>query len=58
MPMAHIELTTSDWHGTVEQLGGAAVLEQEARATGAFLRPREVRCGVDLCASCSPIVSA
>jgi hypothetical protein len=48
MPMAHIELTTSDWHGTVEQLGGAAVLEQEARATGAFLRPREVRCGVDL----------
>jgi hypothetical protein len=48
MAMAHIELTTSDWHGTVEQLGGAAMLEQEARATGAFLRPREVRCGVDL----------
>ncbi len=42
------ELTGSDWIGTVERLGGAAVLEREARATGAFRRPREVRCGVDL----------
>src|SRR5882672_4395251 len=48
MGMAHAELTGSDWGGTVGQLGGAAVLEQEARATGAFLRPREVKCGVDL----------
>lgn len=48
MVMAHSELTTSDWDGTVEQLGGAAMLEQEARATRAFLRPREVKCGVDL----------
>jgi hypothetical protein len=46
--MAHVELTGSDWGGTVERLGGAAVLEPEARATGAFLRPREVKCGVDL----------
>lgn len=34
--------------GTVERLGGAEVLEQEARATGAFRRPREVKSGVDL----------
>ena len=48
MAMTHVELTGSDWGGTVERLGGAAVLEREARATGAFLRPREVKCGVDL----------
>src|SRR5262245_17146383 len=41
-------LTGSDWAGTVDRLGGADVLEQEARATGAFLRPREVKSGVDL----------
>ena len=46
--MTHAELTGSDWTGTVDRLGGAEVLEQEARATGAFLRPREVKCGVDL----------
>ena len=46
--MAHIALATSDWDGTVDRLGGASALEQEARATGAFARPREVKCGVDL----------
>ena len=46
--MTHSGLTTSDWSGTVEQLGGAEALEQEARATGAFERPREVKCAVDL----------
>ena len=48
MGMAHAELTGSDWGGTVERLGGASSLEGEARATGAFLRPREIKCGVDM----------
>jgi hypothetical protein len=48
MAMAHAELTGSDWSDTVERLGGVGLLEQEARATGAFQRPREVKCGVDL----------
>jgi len=48
MGMTHAELSGSDWSGTVERLGGAGVLEQEARATGAFRRPREVKCGVEL----------
>jgi IS4 transposase len=48
MGMTHAGLTGSDWTGTVDRLGGADVLEQEARATGAFLRPREVKSGVDL----------
>ena len=48
MGMTQAELTGSDWSGTVERLGGAGLLEQEARATRAFRRPREVKCGVDL----------
>jgi hypothetical protein len=48
MGMTHAELAGSDWSDTVERLGGAGVLEREARATGAFRRPREVKCGVDL----------
>jgi hypothetical protein len=48
MGMTHAGLTGSDWSGTVDRLGGAGMLEEEARATGAFRRPREVRCGVDL----------
>lgn len=48
MGMTHAELTGSDWSGTIERLGGAGFLEQEARTTGAFQRPREVKCGVDL----------
>lgn len=47
MAMAQIELTGSDWDGTVARLGGEAKLEQEGRATGAFRRPRAVRCAVD-----------
>jgi hypothetical protein len=47
MAMAHSELTTSDWDRTVERLGGADALEVEARETGAFQRPREVKCAVD-----------
>lgn len=48
MVMTQAELTGSDWCGTIERLGGAGVLEEEARSTGAFRRPREVKCGVDL----------
>lgn len=48
MGMTHAELTGSDWTGTVERLGGAGVLEQEARATGAMRRARAVKNGVDL----------
>jgi hypothetical protein len=48
MGMTHAGLTGSDWISTVDRLGGAEALEREARATGAFLRPREVMCGVDL----------
>jgi Transposase DDE domain len=48
MGMAQAGLTGSEWSGTVERLGGAGVLEEEARATKAFRRPREVKCGVDL----------
>src|SRR5262249_49322551 len=48
MGMTHAGLTGSDWTGTVDRLGGAEVLEREARATGAVLRPREVKCAVDL----------
>jgi hypothetical protein len=48
MGMTHAELTGSDWTSTVDALGGAGVLEQEARATSAFRRPREVKSAVDL----------
>lgn len=46
--MAHAELTEAGWDSTVGQLGGADLLEAEARETGAFVRPREIRCAVDL----------
>lgn len=46
--MVHAELAGSDWIGTVDTLGGVEILEQEARATGAFRRAREVKSGVDL----------
>ena len=48
MGMAHENLTASEWDRTVERLGGGALLEQEARETLAFQRPREVKSGVDL----------
>lgn len=46
--MAHAELIDAGWDGAVEQLGGADLLEAEARETKAFERPREIKCGVDL----------
>ena len=45
--MAHGDLTGSDWTATVDRLGGAQALEEEARETGAFERPRKVTCAVD-----------
>jgi Transposase DDE domain len=45
--MIHESLSNSGWLGTIERLGGAAQLEQEARETGAFGRARAVACAVD-----------
>jgi Transposase DDE domain len=44
--MTHATLTQTDWDGTVERLGGADLLEAEAREAGAFKRPREVKSAV------------
>jgi hypothetical protein len=41
-------LLSKDWSAVVTRLGGAASLDRTARATKAFLRPREIRCAVDL----------
>ncbi len=46
--MRRESLIQADWLSTVEHLGGATHLEEEARALGAFRRAREVRCAVDL----------
>ena len=46
--MAHAKLIDADWSGTVELLGGARLLEAEARETKAFERPREIKCAVDV----------
>src|SRR4051794_15768919 len=41
-------LLNEDWSHVVTRLGGEASLDQTARATKAFLRPREIRRAVDL----------
>lgn len=41
-------LLNQDWQATVEQLGGAAALDQSARATKAFTRVRQFKSAVDL----------
>ena len=41
-------LMTEDWDAVLESLGGAEALEAGARQTGAFVRPRKIRCAVDL----------
>jgi hypothetical protein len=46
--MTHESLVERDWRETVDRLGGAARLEQSARATRAFLRAREIASAVDL----------
>src|ERR1700722_220106 len=41
-------LLHDDWSSVVARLGGAAALNATARATKAFMRPREIRCATDL----------
>jgi hypothetical protein len=41
-------LVNEDWDGLVARLGGTAALEESARETGAFVRPRKIRSAVDL----------
>ena len=40
-------LSNVDWLRTVDRLGGAEVLEEEARECGAFQRKRKIECAVD-----------
>ena len=46
--MTHESLLNELWQATVTQLGGAAAIETPARELRAFLRPRAVKCAVDL----------
>jgi hypothetical protein len=46
--MSSESLSNRDWLKIVERLGGARALETSARATKAFVRPREVACATDL----------
>jgi hypothetical protein len=40
-------LSNADWLRTVDRLGGAELLEEEARAFGAFQKARKIECAVD-----------
>jgi len=40
-------LSNTDWLRTVHRLGGAELLEEEAREFGAFQKARKVKCAVD-----------
>jgi hypothetical protein len=40
-------LSNADWLRTVDRLGGAELLEEEAREFGAFQKARNVKCAVD-----------
>lgn len=46
--MTHESLVNEDWQSVVAQLGGATALNESARETKAFLRPREIKDAVDL----------
>lgn len=46
--MTHESLFNRDWQSIVARLGGAKKLDASARATKAFLRPREIRSAIDL----------
>ena len=46
--MKTASLLNEDWSKVVTRLGGAAALDQTARATKACPRPREFRCATDL----------
>lgn len=45
--MSTESLANDDWVATIERFGGHALLEKEARKTGAFMRARAVTCAVD-----------
>src|SRR6516165_4117888 len=40
-------LSNADWLRTVDRLGGSEMLEEEARAFGAFQKARKIECAVD-----------
>jgi hypothetical protein len=40
-------LSNADWVRTIDRLGGAELLEEEAREFGAFQKARKVKCAVD-----------
>src|SRR4051794_41810172 len=46
--MRHESLSSRDWDEIVARLGGARALDESARETKAFLRPRCIRCAADL----------
>jgi hypothetical protein len=46
--MRHESLVNEDWSSIVARLGGADALDATARATKAFLRPRQITNAVDL----------
>lgn len=46
--MTHESLVNGDWQGVVDRLGGATALGASAKATKAFVRPREIKTAVDL----------
>jgi hypothetical protein len=46
--MIRDSLLNRDWDGVIDRLGGAKALETSARETKAFLRPRGVKCAVDV----------
>jgi hypothetical protein len=46
--MRHESLVNEDWLSVIDRLGGAETLETTARATKAFLRPREITNALDL----------
>jgi hypothetical protein len=46
--MRHESLVNEDWNSIVARLGGADALDATARATKAFLRPRQITNAVDL----------
>lgn len=45
--MSRESLSNADWLRTLDRLGGAELLEQEAREFGAFTRARKIRSAVD-----------
>jgi hypothetical protein len=45
--MTRESLSNAEWLRTVDRFGGATLLEQEARESGAFEKARKIKCAVD-----------